>query len=385
MKFGAFYLHQVPRPWDQETEHRYFKDALAQVELLDRVGFDYFWVAEHHFLEEYSHSSAPEIFLAACTQRTSRIRLGQGIVQLPPLINHPVRVAERIATLDLISDGRIEFGTGEGACEGELESFHVSLDEKRAMWLEGLQAVSRLLVEAPFQGYQGKYLDLPIRNLVPKPYQKPHPPMWLACSRYETILRAARLGLGALCFAFVTPEEAAKWVRDYYETFENECEPVAQGINPNIAVMYPFLCDRDEARAKALASQDQGFFTYGLAHYSMSKDHEAGKTDLWDEYRNHPREVNLPFGKTNCVGTPEQLTTMLREFEPAGLDQIIFLSQAGKISHQTLCSSFELFSQEVMPAFKQHEQQRAAEKQALVQRLTEKIQRRSQARKSNAA
>jgi alkanesulfonate monooxygenase SsuD/methylene tetrahydromethanopterin reductase-like flavin-dependent oxidoreductase (luciferase family) len=106
MKVGGFYEHQLPRPWTPESEHKLFKDALEQVELSDRLGFDYVWATEHHFLEEYAHSSAPEIFLAACSQRTKTIRLGHGIVRLPPLINQPARVAERIATLDLVSDGR---------------------------------------------------------------------------------------------------------------------------------------------------------------------------------------------------------------------------------------------------------------------------------------
>ena len=112
MRFGIFYEHQLPRPWEDGAEHRLLKDALEQVEIADRVGFDYVWEVEHHFLEEYSHSSAPEVFLAAASQRTKRIRLGHGIVQIPPQVNHPARVAERIATLDLISDGRLEFGTG---------------------------------------------------------------------------------------------------------------------------------------------------------------------------------------------------------------------------------------------------------------------------------
>jgi alkanesulfonate monooxygenase SsuD/methylene tetrahydromethanopterin reductase-like flavin-dependent oxidoreductase (luciferase family) len=384
MKFGAFYLHQVPRPWDLETEHRYFKDTLAQAELLDRLGFDYLWIAEHHFLEEYSHSSAPEIFLAAATQRTSRIRLGHGIVQMPPLINHPARVAERIATLDLVSDGRIEFGTGEGACISELEGFRVPMEEKRAMWREGVEAVTRLLVEVPFQGYRGKYLDLPVRNLVPKPYQRPHPPLWLACTRHETILIAARLGMGALCFAFMSPEEAAGWARDYYRTLEAECEPIGAAINPNIAVMYPFFCDRDERRARQIASENQGFFPYGLAHYWTLSDHEPGKTDLWDEYRNNPREVNLPLGKTDCIGTPDQVRELLRGFEDTGIDQIILMGQGGKMPHQALCGAYELFAREVMPEFSERERKRTGEKAATVARLTEAIGRRPR-RSSSAA
>src|SRR5687768_18571263 len=113
VKFGIFYEHQLPRPWSEGDEHRLLTEALEQIELADRLGIDYVWEVEHHFLEEYSHSSAPEVFLAAVSQRTSRIRLGHGIVPLPPGINHPARVAERIATLDLVSDGRVDFGTGE--------------------------------------------------------------------------------------------------------------------------------------------------------------------------------------------------------------------------------------------------------------------------------
>jgi hypothetical protein len=120
MKFGIFYEHQLPRPWNDGDEHRLFQEALDQVELADKLGIDYAWEVEHHFLEEYSHSSAPEIFLAACSQRTRKIRLGHGICLMPPKYNHPARVAERIATLDLVSNGRVEFGTGESASLMEL-------------------------------------------------------------------------------------------------------------------------------------------------------------------------------------------------------------------------------------------------------------------------
>src|ERR671933_1375556 len=123
MRFGLFYEHQLPRPWHAGAEERLLNEALEQVELADRLGFDYVWEVEHHFLEEYSHSSAPEVFLAAAAARTERIRLGHGIVQIPPAVNHPARVAERAATLDLISDGRVEFGTGESSSGAEIGGF----------------------------------------------------------------------------------------------------------------------------------------------------------------------------------------------------------------------------------------------------------------------
>src|SRR5207247_3093472 len=136
MRFGIFYEHQLPRPWEDGAELRLFQEALDQVELADLIGIDYAWEVEHHFLEEYSHSPAPEVFLAACSQRTKRIRLGHGIVLMPPSYNHPARVAERIATLDLVSAGRVEWGTGQSASAAELGGCRINPDERHAMWLE---------------------------------------------------------------------------------------------------------------------------------------------------------------------------------------------------------------------------------------------------------
>src|SRR5437763_12156269 len=145
MRFGLLYEHQLPRPWTEGAEHRLFKDALAQVEMADRLGIDYVWEVEHHFLEEYSHSSAPEVFLAACSQRTRNIRLGHGIVLMPPAYNHPARVAERIAMLDLVSDGRVEWGTGESSSRVALAALAVSPAEPRAVCEEAATPVARNL------------------------------------------------------------------------------------------------------------------------------------------------------------------------------------------------------------------------------------------------
>src|SRR5713226_7156245 len=180
MKFGTFYEHQLPRPWTEGRELKLFQDALDQVELADKLGVDHMWEVEHHFLEEYAHSSSPEIFLAACSQRTKNIRLGHGIVLLPPAYNHPARVAERIAMLDLVSNGRVEFGTGESSSEAELGGFRIDPALKREMWQEGLEVAVRCMTEAPFTGVDGKYVNMPPRNVVPKPAQKPHPPLWVA-------------------------------------------------------------------------------------------------------------------------------------------------------------------------------------------------------------
>ena len=391
MKIGGFYEHQLPRPWTPDSEHLLLKNAIEQVELADRTGYDYVWATEHHFLEEYAHSSAPEIFLAACAARTKNVRIGHGIVQMPPYINQPARVAERIATLDLISDGRCDFGTGEGAAEIELGGFNVPQEEKRALWLEGLQTAVRMLVEEPFTGFEGKYVKAPCRNVVPKPLQKPHPPLWLACSRRETILLAAKLGIGALTFAFVSPDESRQWVRDYYATIENECEPVGYALNPQIAMACPFLCDRNEKLVRDMTHEHHGFFMYGLGHYAFFGAHEPGKTNLWESYKNQPVKVQIddPLASSsnvqNCVGTPDQIRRTLRGFEESGVDQILFLSQAGKIPHEMLMSSIDLFGREVLPEVKEREHKRAKEKAALVARLTEKAMKRKTMPKPPAA
>ena len=380
MKTGFMGWLQLPKPWDADSEYNVWNNGLEQIELCDRIGIDHLWEIEHHFLEEYSHSSAGESFLAACSQRTKNIRLGHGIVQLPPLINHPARIAERIATLDLVSDGRCDFGTGEGAAEIELGGFNIAQEEKRAMWLEGLRVVTRMLVEEPFNGHEGKYLHVPVRNVVPKPLQRPHPPLWLACSRRETILLAAKLGLGALTFSFVSPAEARQWVNDYYTTLENECEPVGYDVNPNIAIACPFLCDRDEDKVRAIAAENHGFFLYGLGHYGFFGNHEPGKTNLWESFKNKPADFALPEGRTaDCVGTPAQIGARLKEFEDSGIDQVIFLSQAGRIPHELLSSSIELFGRETLPEVKERDLLRTREKAALKQRIIEKAMARKRA------
>jgi alkanesulfonate monooxygenase SsuD/methylene tetrahydromethanopterin reductase-like flavin-dependent oxidoreductase (luciferase family) len=373
MKFGGFYELQHPRPWSEDSEHKLIKNALEQVELSDRLGYDYVWATEHHFLEEYAHSSAPEIFLAACSQRTKNLRIGHGIVQMPPYINHPARVAERIATLDLISDGRCDFGCGAGATETELGGFNVPQDEKKQMFLEGMRVAIRMMVEEPFGGYQSKYINAPQRNVVPKPLQKPHPPLWMACSRRESILQAARLGVGALTFSFVGPEQARQWVKDYYSAIENESEPVGYAVNPQFAIACPFLCDNDARRMEQVGMESYGFFVYGLGHYSFFGAHEPAATDIWDEYKNRPHEFSMPEGRIqDCVGTPEMLRNRLREFEEVGIDQVVCISQAGKIPHDLLCSSIELFSREVLPEFKEREQKGARQKADLRSRISEK-------------
>ncbi len=375
MKFGIFYEHQLPRPWGEGDELKLFQEALDQVELADRLGIDYAWEVEHHFLEEYSHSSAPEVFLAACSQRTQQIRLGHGIVLLPPGYNAPARVAERIATLDLVSGGRVEFGTGESSSLAELGGFHVPVDDKRDQWREALEQVANMMAMDPYPGYDGKYFNMPCRNIVPKPVQKPHPPLWVACSNRDTIHLAARLGIGALTFAFVDPSEARKWVGEYYEILKTECVPIGHAVNPNIAMVTGFSCHEDEAEARRRGEDGFRFFGYGLGHHYIFGTHKPGRTDIWKNFEE--ARASLPeAGENRGIGTPDQLRSHLQSFEESGVDQVIFIQQGGRNRHEHICESLELFADKVMPEFKErHERQRRRKLAELAPHLERAMQR----------
>jgi alkanesulfonate monooxygenase SsuD/methylene tetrahydromethanopterin reductase-like flavin-dependent oxidoreductase (luciferase family) len=388
VRFGVFYEHQNPRPWEAErSEHRLLKDALEQVEIADRGGFDYVWEVEHHFLEEYSHSSAPEVFLAAAAMRTERIRLGHGIVQIPPPVNHPARVAERVATLDLVSDGRVDFGTGESSSGAELGGFLVDRAQKRAMWEDAMDAIARMFVEEPFAGWGGEFWRMPPRNVIPKPLQKPHPPLWVACSRRETIQFAARNGIGALSFSFVEPEDAARWTDDYYTLIASEeCVPVGFHVNPQVAVVLPMMLHEDEATAIERGIDGAHFFGYSLAHYYGAGPHRPGRTSVWEEFlanrdeRGFARSIVTPDAAPlairvmqhglgslrGAIGTPDQVLDLCRRYEAAGVDQVVFVLQAGPNKHEHICDSLELFAERVIPVF-------AAEREGRERAKTERL------------
>ena len=266
MRFGVFYELQLPRPWEEGAEHRLFNDALAQVELADHLGIDSAWAVEHHFLEEYSHCSAPEVFLAAAAARTKRIRLGHGIRQVIARYNHPARTAECLATLDLLSNGRVDFGIGEGATRLELNAFDIPARDKRAWSHEAAEQIANMMVMTPYPGYDGASFSMPCRNVLPKQLQKPHPPMWMACTNRDTIRVAASRGVGALAFSFVDPEEARTWSRIYYDTIKSDaCVPLGHSVNANIAMVSAFSVHPDRDTAVRRGQEGFEFFGYALA------------------------------------------------------------------------------------------------------------------------
>ncbi len=349
MKFGIFYEHQLPRPWSERGEYELLQNSLVEIELADRLGYDYAWEVDHHFLEEYSHSSAPEVFLAAASQRTKQIRLAHGIIQLTT--NHPARVAERVSTLDLLSHGRVEFGIGEGSSITDLHPFGRRFRDKRAVWEDAVKALIPMFTSDAWE-YHGEYFDFPLRNVLPKPYQKPHPPLWVACSQLDTIEMAGRRGMGALGFQFVSAEAAHVWVHTYYNAFVKRQEKLADyATNPNIALVSGFMCAETDEEAFRKAD-GWTFFQFALRFYATHGPVEPGSVNLWEEYQSWKE---TPKGqqqrRSGLVGSVETLRRKLRKFEASNIDQVILLNQSGKTTHEDICESLELFAREVMPEF----------------------------------
>jgi alkanesulfonate monooxygenase SsuD/methylene tetrahydromethanopterin reductase-like flavin-dependent oxidoreductase (luciferase family) len=240
-----------------------------------------------------------------------------------------------------------------------------------------------MFVEEPFAGWKGKYFEMPPRNVLPKPLQKPHPPLWVACSRRETIHLAAEKGIGALSFSFVEPAEAKLWVDDYYATLASSgCIPAGFAVNPSIAVVLPLMCHENEEEAIDRGLDGGHFFGYSLAHYYIFGQHKPGVTNVWEEFQQNrsrfgfDKRIASQTGQQlgaqliekglgalrGAIGTPAQIRQLLKGYEQAGVDQIIFVSQAGNNRHEHICESMELLAREVLPEFQQIEAERERKK-----------------------
>ncbi len=349
MKFGIFYEHQLPRPWTEKSEYQLLQDSLTQIELADKLGYDFAWEVEHHFLEEYSHSSAPEVFLGAASQRTKNIRLGHGVIQTTT--NDPHRVAERIATLDLLSGRRVEFGMGEGAGPAELHPFGVQVRSKRDRWEESVKAIIPMFTKDNWE-FDGEFHDFPARNVIPKPFQKPHPPLWVACSNIKTIGQAGEWGMGALGFTFVSPDAATAWVNKYYNNLLHRPNRLTDyPINPNVAMVAGFMCAETDEEALAKAS-GWTFFIFALSYYGRKGVDAPGEGNLWEEFQDwrHGQKAQDAF-KGALIGSPATIRAKLHQFQEAHVDQVILLNQAGKTTHKDICDSLTMFAREIMPEF----------------------------------
>ena len=361
MKFGMIYELQLPKPWAEDSEYNLIKEATDQIVLADQIGIDHAWAVEHHFLEEYSHCSASDVFLANLAAKTERIRIGLGIRQVIPGYNHPARTAETVAMLDLVSDGRVDFGIGEGATRLELRGFGINSARKQALSLEAAEQIANMMVMEPYPGYEGEGFSFPCRNVLPKPLQKPHPPMWMACTNRKTIEVAARNGLGALAFSFLDPEDARTWSKVYYDIIRSEeCVPLGHSVNANLAMVAGFSIHHDADEARRRGVDGFQFFRYAV-NALVANETRPGRSRLWEEYE-ELRGPDLPTIVAPGIGTPGDYAKLVAEFDDAGVDQVIFLQQGGRNRHEHICESLEIFGEEVLPQFSPSAEEKVAEK-----------------------
>ncbi len=367
MRFALFYEIPVARPWDEDSERIAYRNTIEQAVAGERFGWDAFWTVEHHFLEEYSHCSNPEVLYGAIAALTERIRLGYGVRLMPKPYNHPVRTAESVAVLDLISNGRVDVGTGRSATRPELEGFGIDPTQTRQMWQEAIGHVVGCWTNDE-HSFDGEFWSMPKRRVLPKPLQKPHPPLWGATSSEDGHRQVGELGLGLCSFAVGVPPEEVKAKIGIYREAIARCErPIGAFVNEQAATFTMTVCapSRDEAwetaresfewypkhgarliatMAELMAERNQDLGNYAYAADLKNTD-DQGLLDLLTlEY--------LAESGAAVLGTPADCIELCERYRAAGVDLLLCLVNPYKIGHEQVMQTIELIGTEVIPHFR---------------------------------
>ena len=353
MEFGLFNSACV-LPQFRGDEHRRIMDEVAIVQAADRVGFKYTWATEHHFLTEYSHLSANEVFLGYLAAATSRIHLGSGIFNVTPPVNHPARVAERVALLDHLSEGRFEFGMGRGSSTTEQKGFGIDdADLTRDMFDEVVGEFAKMWRSGEYPGFEGRFFSMPARNVLPKPYSSPHPPMWVAAGNPDTFEKAARMGLGVLCFTGGSPQKMEPLI-DTYKKAIVDAEPVGEYVNDNIAVTTSFMCLEDRDRARDLMTHSGNGRQQTLVFHYLDTFPKPPFVPEWPTEIPDPTLEDIDRGLSTgaaMVGTPDECAAGVQKWVDVGVDQLIMGPSGSMFPHELLVETVTLFGEEVIPRF----------------------------------
>jgi alkanesulfonate monooxygenase SsuD/methylene tetrahydromethanopterin reductase-like flavin-dependent oxidoreductase (luciferase family) len=353
VEFGLFNSACVLPQFDGD-EHRRIMDEVAIVQAAERVGFKYTWATEHHFLTEYSHLSANEVFLGYLAAATSMIHLGSGIFNITPPVNHPARIAERVALLDHLSEGRFEFGMGRGSSTTEQKGFGIAEpDITRDMFDEVVGEFRKMWAPGEYPGFDGRFFSMPARNVLPKPYSAPHPPMWVAAGNPSTFEKAARMGLGVLCFTIGGPESVKPLVELYKKEIEH-ADPVGEFVNDNVMVTTQLLCLEDGQRARHLgANLGMGYHRSLLLRYLDTFPRPAGVPE-WPALLPDPTQEQIDAAIANGdtpYGTPDEVTRAIERYADAGVDQVVFGLLSSTMDRELAFETIETFGKHVLPTF----------------------------------
>jgi alkanesulfonate monooxygenase SsuD/methylene tetrahydromethanopterin reductase-like flavin-dependent oxidoreductase (luciferase family) len=357
MEFGIFnslYLpHQLRERDPEHAEHNRLMDEVAWVKAADRAGFKYTWATEHHFLDEYSHLSANESFLAFCAAVTERIHLGTGIFNITPPVNHPARVAERVAMIDHLSNGRFEFGMGRGSSSTEQRGFGIEDPElTKEMFDEVIVQFKRMWRETAYS-YDGRFFSMPPRNVLPKPYTLPHPPLWVAAGSPSTFEKAARMGLGVLCFTTGSPKSLAPLIETYKKGIEH-AEPVGEYVNNNVMVTSQMLCLEDGQRARDIAQRITIGYQNSLVFRYLDTFPRPPGIPEWPALIPEPTAESLEEGISRgilTIGTPEECARAVAGYEAVGADQLVFGMLSTTMPIDVAVEAVETFGKHVIPQF----------------------------------
>jgi alkanesulfonate monooxygenase SsuD/methylene tetrahydromethanopterin reductase-like flavin-dependent oxidoreductase (luciferase family) len=354
MEFGLFIQNYLPwfrRADEPDAEHHVIMEDLESVVAADRAGFKYAWVTEHHFLDEYSHLSANDVVLAYLAHATERIHLGSGIFNPLPAVNHPAKVAERVAYLDHVTEGRFEFGTGRGAGSHEILAFlpgMTDLSGTREIWEETIGEFPKMWMQDEYEGFQGKHWSLPPRRILPKPYKWPHPPMWYAAGNPSSYEMAAHKGLGVLGFS-VSSLSALEPVLKAYKDEIPSAEPVGAYVNDNIMVTTAGWVAEDGAKARQLAVEARpSYLQSNVFRYHDTFPHPKW-VPAWPALIPDMTDADLDKALdagAMVTGDPDEVLEQCRRWESAGVDQLVIAVGGGP--HEGVLETIRLIGEHVI-------------------------------------
>lgn len=373
MKFSMIFEAQIVDT-SRAAEAQVFRECVEQSLLAEQVGFDGIWAVEHTSLVQYAHMSAPESFLAFVAGKTTTLEIGHGVVCLPHSMNHPIKVAERVATLDILSGGRVNFGVGKGGTEQEAGAFNNRMEDLQDQVDEAMYIIPQMWhagefsYESPVTG-----LRIPPRPVHPKPLQEPHPPMFMACTREHTLNMAGERGLGALVLGFAGPDDVArknKLYRDAYARRRLE-DQVGDFATEHLSALCPAMVLQDRQLARKTGLRGQRFFSESLTQWyhagAVASTADMSEEELLEWLAQSRQQViagigedklvssgeyGMQFNADNAYGNVDDAIDYVQRLIDAGADEIMFLMQMGMVPHALILESIRNIGEHVIPHFR---------------------------------
>ncbi|HYC14927.1 MAG TPA: LLM class flavin-dependent oxidoreductase [Stellaceae bacterium] len=353
MKFGLMTQIQMPLPWGDGAELKAYWAAVDQAVAGEAAGFDYYWITEQHFYREIGHCAAPDLLLTAIAQRTKTLRLGFGVILVP--CHHPFYVAERVATVDILSNGRVEFGSGRGTSPYVVEGLGFDPATGREVGREAMEAIISMFEHELFPGYKGKHFDLPARHVIPRPVQRPHPPLWVAASNFETYEHAGTQGVGVIGVTRNTPAETKPAIASYRNAIKNGDKSRFMGRirNEQVGVFGIGHCDKDDRLGRDIGCAAARWY-YGDNDAEINRvrfaSAKGGVKQIADKIATRSND-ELVEDAMAIGGNPDTVSRQVEKWANAGIDQMIFMLQAGFTTHDQVMSAIDLIGEKVIPRF----------------------------------